>query len=90
MEKMYPVMMNLDRKRVAITGGGETALRKAKELAGTGAKITVISPGYEKNYLKYMMWCGSRKNLKQKISRERVLFLWQRIIKQSMRTFANL
>ncbi|MEF3330791.1 precorrin-2 dehydrogenase/sirohydrochlorin ferrochelatase family protein [Oceanobacillus oncorhynchi] len=52
MEKMYPVMMNLDRKRVAIIGGGETALRKAKELAGTGAKITVISPGIREELFK--------------------------------------
>jgi len=45
-------MMNLDRKRVAIIGGGETALRKAKELAGTGAKITVISPGIREELFK--------------------------------------
>lgn len=44
--KTYPIMLNLNNKRVLIVGGGYVATRKLKNLIGKGAKITVISPKF--------------------------------------------
>ncbi|GGP14195.1 precorrin-2 dehydrogenase/sirohydrochlorin ferrochelatase family protein [Oceanobacillus neutriphilus] len=52
MEKLYPVMMNLNGKKAVIIGGGKIALRKAKGLAGTGVKIVVVSPGIREELFK--------------------------------------
>lgn len=41
-------MMNLSGKKAVIIGGGKIALRKAKGLTGTGAKIIVVSPDIRK------------------------------------------
>ena len=42
--KLYPLMMNIDGKSVAVVGGGTVALRKVNSLLQYGAKVTVISP----------------------------------------------
>jgi precorrin-2 dehydrogenase/sirohydrochlorin ferrochelatase len=44
MEKLYPLMLKMSGKTVAIIGGGNVALRKAQGLSVTGAKIIVVSP----------------------------------------------
>lgn len=43
----YPVMMNLDRKRVIVVGGGRVALRKVRGLLESGALVSVVSPEVE-------------------------------------------
>ena len=40
----YPIMLNLERKKAVIVGGGKVAYKKTCSLLLTGAKITVISP----------------------------------------------
>jgi precorrin-2 dehydrogenase / sirohydrochlorin ferrochelatase len=42
--KLYPVMMNLQGRRVVVVGGGRVAERKIRGLLDTGAFIAVISP----------------------------------------------
>lgn len=43
----YPVMMNLEDKRVVVVGGGRVAARKVQGLLESGASVTVISPKLE-------------------------------------------
>lgn len=40
----YPVMMNLQDKRVVVVGGGRVALRKIEGLLECEARVTMISP----------------------------------------------
>jgi precorrin-2 dehydrogenase/sirohydrochlorin ferrochelatase len=40
----YPVMMNLQDKRVIVVGGGRVAFRKTTGLIDSGARVVVISP----------------------------------------------
>lgn len=42
--KYFPIFLNLHNKRIVIIGGGEVALRKAKDLFDAGAIITIIAP----------------------------------------------
>jgi precorrin-2 dehydrogenase / sirohydrochlorin ferrochelatase len=41
---LYPVMLNIDGKRVVVIGGGEVASRKVVDLLSCGAVVTVIAP----------------------------------------------
>lgn len=41
---MYPVMINLENKKVVVVGGGRVAARKIKTLVKSSAKVVVISP----------------------------------------------
>ncbi|MDN4493730.1 NAD(P)-binding protein [Ureibacillus aquaedulcis] len=41
---MYPIIMNLNNKRVLIVGGGEVATKKMKMLLRQNAQIVVVSP----------------------------------------------
>lgn len=45
--KPYPVMMNLEGKKVLVIGGGKVALRKIRSLMESGASVAVISPRLE-------------------------------------------
>lgn len=42
--KLYPIMINIEDRPVAIIGGGNVALRKALDLLEIGANVTVIAP----------------------------------------------
>jgi len=42
--QLYPVMINLENRRVVIVGGGDVALRKACDLLEAGASVRVIAP----------------------------------------------
>ena len=44
MTQYYPVMLDLDYKKVVIVGGGSVALQKVKSLLETKAVINVVSP----------------------------------------------
>lgn len=44
MRTNYPIMLQLDGKKVVVIGGGRVAERKVQGLLGTGARIIVISP----------------------------------------------
>ncbi|MBI5248273.1 MAG: bifunctional precorrin-2 dehydrogenase/sirohydrochlorin ferrochelatase [Desulfomonile tiedjei] len=45
--KPYPVMMNLEGRKVLVVGGGRVARRKAGSLLESGASVVVISPELE-------------------------------------------
>lgn len=42
--KLYPIMINLEDKLVAVIGGGEVAMRKVSDLLSAGASVKVVSP----------------------------------------------
>ena len=44
MRTNYPIMLQLDGKKVVVIGGGRVAERKVRGLIGTGAQVVVISP----------------------------------------------
>ncbi|TWD95669.1 precorrin-2 dehydrogenase [Neobacillus bataviensis] len=44
MRTNYPIMLQLDGKKVVVIGGGKVAERKVRGLLGTGAQVVVISP----------------------------------------------
>lgn len=41
---LYPIMLNVENRRVVVVGGGKVALRKVKGLLVARANITVVSP----------------------------------------------
>lgn len=45
---MFPVLLNLDSKRVVIFGGGEVATRRSAKFLRSGAKVQVISREFNK------------------------------------------
>lgn len=49
--KLYPVMMNLDRRLTVVVGGGSVAARKAADLFDAGAVIKMISPEFNSEIL---------------------------------------
>ncbi len=53
--KLYPVMMNLDKRLAVIIGGGSVAARKAADLFEAGAVIKVISPDFDSEIME-MSW----------------------------------
>jgi precorrin-2 dehydrogenase/sirohydrochlorin ferrochelatase len=42
--KLYPIMINIEGRPIAMIGGGNVALRKTRDLLETGANVTVIAP----------------------------------------------
>jgi precorrin-2 dehydrogenase/sirohydrochlorin ferrochelatase len=44
MSKNYPIMLQLNEKKVVVIGGGRVAERKVLSLLGTGAQVFVVSP----------------------------------------------
>ncbi len=45
MVSLYPVNLNIEKKKVLVIGGGEVALRKVKTLLSFKAEVYVVSPG---------------------------------------------
>ncbi|CRK82400.1 NAD(P)-binding protein [Neobacillus massiliamazoniensis] len=44
MNKSYPIMLQLNGRKVVVSGGGKVAERKVVSLLDTGAKVLVVSP----------------------------------------------
>src|SRR3972149_5178369 len=42
--KPYPVIINLERRKVLVIGGGRVARRKVSTLLDSGASVVIISP----------------------------------------------
>ncbi|MDR2986355.1 MAG: NAD(P)-dependent oxidoreductase, partial [Nocardiopsaceae bacterium] len=40
----YPIELELAGRRTVVVGGGAVALRRAKALVESGAKVTVVAP----------------------------------------------
>lgn len=47
----FPINLNLSGRRVLLVGGGRIALRKAQQLLGCGADLTVVSPAVVDEFL---------------------------------------
>jgi precorrin-2 dehydrogenase/sirohydrochlorin ferrochelatase len=47
---LYPIMINLEGRTVAIIGAGAVALRKARDLLDSGAIVRVISPRFHEGF----------------------------------------
>ncbi|WP_165874076.1 precorrin-2 dehydrogenase/sirohydrochlorin ferrochelatase family protein [Rubrobacter taiwanensis] len=41
---LYPLFMDLEGRRCVVVGGGKVALRKARRLAESGARVVVVAP----------------------------------------------
>ncbi|MBG9451188.1 siroheme synthase [Cytobacillus firmus] len=50
----FPLLMNLDYKKVVIVGGGHVARQKAEALLSTKAQVTVISPEVTEKLQQYI------------------------------------
>ncbi len=50
MKKYLPLMVNVRNKDVIIFGGGKVALRKAKKLLDLGARVSVVSNSFKKEF----------------------------------------
>lgn len=51
--RYYPAFLNLKGKNVLLFGAGEVALRKAKSLVESGAKLSVISRDFSGAFIRY-------------------------------------
>lgn len=51
----FPLLMNLDYKKVVIVGGGHVARQKAEALLPTKAQVTVISPTVTEKLQQYII-----------------------------------
>jgi len=61
--KLYPIMINIENRPVVIIGGGKVALRKARDLLETGAKLTVIAPEIHDGFNRLVQDYGDRVEL---------------------------
>jgi len=52
MKKWFPVMLDMEGRKVVVVGGGAVAARRAGELAGAGAGVTVISPDFHPDLMR--------------------------------------
>ncbi|WP_106449487.1 precorrin-2 dehydrogenase/sirohydrochlorin ferrochelatase family protein [Trichococcus alkaliphilus] len=57
---MYPMMVDISKRKVVVVGGGKIATRKLKELLLCGAQPTVIAPAVSQEILE---WAESGKAL---------------------------
>lgn len=48
----FPIMIELENKKIIIVGGGEVAFRKCKKLLEFGARVIVVSPEIDDNLKK--------------------------------------
>lgn len=48
--QLYPVMLNLENRHAVIIGGGDVALRKARDLLEARARVTVIAPDVHQDF----------------------------------------
>jgi siroheme synthase-like protein len=58
MSDYYPVFLNLKGKKVLLFGGGEVALRKARMLRRSGARLIVVSREASARFLKFVRRYG--------------------------------
>nr|WP_165983474.1 NAD(P)-dependent oxidoreductase [Macrococcus goetzii] len=72
---MYPVMLNLEDKKILIVGGGRIAKRKVNGLQGEGAFITVIAPEIDAEIESMDVECIPYPFTKQDISQYDIVFI---------------
>jgi siroheme synthase-like protein len=57
---LYPVMVNIENRPVAMIGGGNVALRKTRDLLEAGARVTVIAPEIQERFSDLVKEYGDR------------------------------
>lgn len=72
---MYPVMLNLEDKKILIVGGGRIAKRKVNGLQGEGAFITVMAPEIDAEIESMDVECIPYPFTKQDISQYDIVFI---------------
>ncbi|WP_157819636.1 bifunctional precorrin-2 dehydrogenase/sirohydrochlorin ferrochelatase [Macrococcoides caseolyticum] len=72
---MYPVMLNLEGKKILIVGGGRIAKRKVNGLQGEGAYITVLAPEIDAEIKAKDVECIQHPFAKQDISQYDIVFI---------------
>ncbi|MCG7419689.1 bifunctional precorrin-2 dehydrogenase/sirohydrochlorin ferrochelatase [Macrococcoides goetzii] len=72
---MYPVMLNLEGKKILIVGGGRIAKRKVNGLHGEGAFITVMAPEIDVEIASMDVECIPYPFTKQDISHYDIVFI---------------
>lgn len=72
---MYPVMLNLEGKKILIVGGGRIAKRKVNGLQGEGAFITVMAPDIDAEIESMDVECIPYPFTKQDISQYDIVFI---------------
>jgi len=60
LDNLFPVMLNLKRRKVLIVGGGSVAARKLAALANTGADILVVSTSFNEELLNVASCFGAQ------------------------------
>ena len=68
--KLYPVMLNLEGRRVIVIGGGSVAVRKARDLLDNDALVTVISPTFIDEFDELKKRYAGRLDLQQRSYRK--------------------
>jgi len=64
--KLYPIMINIEGRPVAMIGGGNVALRKTRDLLETGANVKVIAPEIHDGFNDLVNEYGDRVELVKK------------------------
>lgn len=72
---MYPVMLNLEGKRILIIGGGRIAKRKVTGLQGEGAQITIMAPEIDSEIEAMNVECIPNRFTKQDINQYDIVFI---------------
>lgn len=72
---MYPVMLNLEDKKILIVGGGRIAKRKVNGLQDEGAYITVMAPEIDAEIKAKDVECIQHPFTKQDISHYDIVFI---------------
>ena len=69
--KLFAVEMNLEGRNVLVVGGGRIALRKVKTLLPTGARITVVAPQFDPEFLQLAQSVSAQSSLSSLVLKER-------------------
>lgn len=68
---LFAIEMNLEGRNVLVVGGGRIALRKVKTLLPTGARITVVAPQFDPEFLQLAQSVSAQSSLSSLVLKER-------------------
>ena len=67
---LYPIMLNIEGRLVAVIGGGEVALRKIHDLVAAGARVRVVSPVINQGIYSLMEEQGAEFEIMERVYRQ--------------------